>query len=513
MRVVLAAATGVIGRDALDADPPRHERPWLMFLRRHWWIPAAVALLIVSLLIVVWAKSRPTYDPYGWLVWGKLTLKGALDTNGAPSWKPLTYLFTLPFSLFGYYSLWLWMVFSVAVSLAGLIFAGRIASRLVGADRRHRYAAYAAGLFAALFVVVMQDVVSHSNYTHYALSAESDTMIVALVLAAVDFHLVGRHRIAFWLWWLAGLGRPEVWPFLALAAIYLWLRDPPYRWWLFGALVAILFMWFVIPGLSSKSFFTAGNIAQHSPRECRNGKVGCTISRFYNLEPITVWVLAALTVAMAAWRRWWKVLVVAAGALAWVIIEIGFSVKGYPSVPRYMYEAGAIVAVLAAVFLGRLILETPPLIARMARGLLPKIKPRVAGQLGGWGAAIVVVAIAGSMFTAARTQVNYERADLKGDRARARSLNRLRSVVVRLGAARILACGQPNIPIEFQSVLAWYLGTNTGSLYVNQAKAKTYTHPLVNIYTTSSGGWGVIPSNIHTAAQAARCRNLTVVFQ
>ena len=26
-------------------------------------------------------------------------------------------------------------------------------------------------------------------------------------------------------------------------------------------------MWFVIPGLSSKSFFTAGNIAHHSPRE------------------------------------------------------------------------------------------------------------------------------------------------------------------------------------------------------------------------------------------------------
>src|SRR5437660_11623430 len=177
-------------RDALDAHPPRRERPWLAFLRRHWWIPAAVGLLIVSLLIVLWAGQRPGYDPYGWLVWGKLTLKGALDTNGAPSWKPLTFLFTVPFSLFGHYSLWLWMVFSVAVSLAGLVFAWRIAFRLVNADPAHRYAAYAAGLFAALIVFGMQDIVSHLTYTHYLLSAESDTMIVSLVLAAVDFHLI-----------------------------------------------------------------------------------------------------------------------------------------------------------------------------------------------------------------------------------------------------------------------------------------------------------------------------------
>jgi hypothetical protein len=499
-----------LGRaDGLDSGAPRRERPWLIFLRRHWWIPAAVGLLIVSLLILLWAKTRPVYDPYGWLVWGKLTLKGTLDTNGAPSWKPLAYLFTLPFSLAGYYSLWLWMVTSVAVSLAGLIFAWRIACRLVAADRLHRYAGYAAGLFAALFVVVMQDVLAHSNYTHYVLSAESDTMVVSLVLAALDFHLTGRHRIAFWMWWLAGLGRPEAWPFLAVAGLYLWLRDPGYRWWLFAALAGILVLWFVPPGLSSKSFFTAGNIDQNSPRACRTGKVGCTASRFYNLEPVTVWVLAGLTVVMAAWRRWWKVLALAAVALAWLIIEIGFSIKGFSSVPRYMYEGGAIVAVLAAVFIGRVILEAP----RVAQGLLPKIRPRLATRLGGWGAAIVVVAIAASMFPAARTQVNYERADLKLDQARARSYYKLRTVVNRLGSARILACGQPNIPIEFQAVFAWYMGVNTGSLYVNQDKAKTYNHPLVNMYTTSSGGWGVIPSNIRTAAQAARCRNLTVIFQ
>src|SRR5437764_11254960 len=370
------------------AAAPRRGRLWLAFRRRHWWIPAAVGLLSVSLLIVLWAGQRPGYDPYGWLVWGKLTLKGALDTNGAPSWKPLPFLFTVPFSLFGHYSLWLWMVFAVAVSLAGLIFAWRIAFRLTDADPHHRRAAYAAGLFAALFVVVMQDVVVHTNYTHYVLAADSDTLIVSVVLAALDFHLIGRHRVAFWMWWLAALGRPEVWPFLGLAGIYLWLRDPAYRWWLYGALGGILFMWFVVPGLTSKSFFTAGNIAHNSPRKVKGNKITGTISRFHALEANTVWVLAGLTIVMAAWRRWWRVLALAAGALVWLIIELAFSVKGYPSVPRYMFESGPIVAVLAAVFVGRLILEAPPLISRVVRNLVPKIRPRLATQLGGWGAAI-----------------------------------------------------------------------------------------------------------------------------
>ena len=39
---------------------------------------------------------------------------GALDTNAAPSWKPLPYLFTVPYALFGHYEMWLWMITAVA---------------------------------------------------------------------------------------------------------------------------------------------------------------------------------------------------------------------------------------------------------------------------------------------------------------------------------------------------------------------------------------------------------------
>ena len=101
-------------------------------------VASAVGLLVVSLLLVLWAKTRPGFDPYGWLVWGRQTVAGNLNTNAAPSWKPLPYLFTAPYALFGHYQLWLWLVTAVAVSLAGAVFAGRIAYRLTAARRRDR---------------------------------------------------------------------------------------------------------------------------------------------------------------------------------------------------------------------------------------------------------------------------------------------------------------------------------------------------------------------------------------
>jgi hypothetical protein len=73
-------------------------------------VAAGAALVVVSTLILVWARTRPGFDPYGWLVWGHQTVAGNLNTNAAPSWKPLPFLFTVPFGLFGHYQLWLWMI-------------------------------------------------------------------------------------------------------------------------------------------------------------------------------------------------------------------------------------------------------------------------------------------------------------------------------------------------------------------------------------------------------------------
>jgi hypothetical protein len=498
---------------AAPRPAPRRRRELVALIRSNPWVFGAIGLVLFSFVLVLWARSRPGYDPYGWLVWGKLTIHGALDTNGAPSWKPLPFLFTVPYAIFGRYALWLWMVTSVTISLAGLVFAWRIAFKLVGADPARRYAAYVAGLFAAVFVLLMQDPIAPANYLHYLLSAESDTMIVALCLAAIDFHLSGRHRWAFWMWFLGSLGRPEVWPYCGLAGIWLWLKDPAFRRWLYAALAGLLFFWFVIPGLTSKSFFTAGNIAQNSPRAIHGNKVTGTIKRFHQLSANTVWVLAGLTVAWGIWKRQRTILLLAAGALAWLVIEIAMALKGFPAVPRYLFEPGAVVCILAAVFIGRLVLELPPLISRGLRRLSPgRIGLPLATRLGGWGAALVVVLIAGSMLGAAHRQYRLERQDLSHERGRTQLIGRLSGVVSTLGASHILACGQPNIPIAYQSILAWYMNIKIGQLYVSQTYLKKHPHPLVNIYPIAGPGWKVFPSHVN-AASATHCRGLRLVYR
>ncbi|MGA2927565.1 MAG: hypothetical protein ABSG43_16520 [Solirubrobacteraceae bacterium] len=499
--------------DSVGSPRPAPQRPALdlaELVNRYRWILSAAALLVVSAVVVLWARSRPGYDPYGWLVWGKLTIHLKLDTNGAPSWKPLPFLFTVPYALAGHYALWLWMTTSVAISLSGPLFAWRIAFRLTGADPRRRYAAYAAGLFAAVCVVLMQDPIAPANYMHYVLSAESDTMIVSLCLAAIDCHLSGRHRWAFWLWWLGALGRPEVWPFCGLAGIWLWRSVPSYRRWLVGALGLLLVLWFGIPGLTSKSFFTAGNIAQNSPREVHGNKITGTINRFRELQATGVWIAAALALALAAYRRQRTLLVLAGGALMWVVIEVAFALHGFPAVPRYMFEPGAVVAAIAGVFVGRVILDVPPIATRLVRGLAPaRLKATTATQLGAWGAVLVVALVCGSLLGGAHRQEQLERRDLTHERTRTVLIDHLAGVVRRLGAARILACGQPRIPIEYQSVLAWYMNLKIGELYVSQAYLQLHPHPLVNIYPTADHGWKVFPSYV-TPAAAARCHGLVV---
>src|SRR5689334_24737023 len=100
-------------------------------LRHVWWF-VGVAVVVISIIMILVTGTRPGYDPYGWLVWGHETLRGSLDLGGAPSWKPLPYLFTVPYSLTGGFAMWMWMVTSVTISLAGALFAGRLAYRLTG---------------------------------------------------------------------------------------------------------------------------------------------------------------------------------------------------------------------------------------------------------------------------------------------------------------------------------------------------------------------------------------------
>ena len=484
-----------------DAPPGTDKAPrrsLLALARQYPWVLTAVGLLIVSTFLVLWAKTRPGYDPYGWLVWGKLTVHLNLDTNGAPSWKPLPFLFTVPFAVVGHYALWLWMITSVAISLSGVIFAWRIAFRLTNASPERRYAAYAAGAFAALALLGIRD------YTHFIFSAQSDTMIVSTCLAAIDCQLSGRQRWAFAMWLLGSLGRPEVWPFLGLYSLWAWRAIPEMRRLIVGGLALLPVLWFGIPALTAKSAFIAGSNALHSPRELQHNKFFGTIDRFFDLHEAPIQLAALGALALGVFRRNRALMLLGAGAALWVLVEAAFALHGWPAVPRYLFEPVGVMCVLAGVFVGRVILDLPPLLAR--------IGPRVSPQVAGWATGLVVLVIAGTMVPSARSRLHIERKDLTHERDRTKEINRLSAVVNRLGgASKILACGQPDAPIGFQSVLAWYMGVKIGILYVNPAFIRKHPHPLVNFFPLRNG-WRVFPTHVD-AAHAAQCRGLRLTLR
>ena len=465
-------------------------RRWRWRLR---WPLGALILIGVSAAVVAWAQVKPSYDPYGWLTWGHLTLHGKLNTDGAPSWKPLPYLFTLPYALAGRDAVYLWMTTAFAISLSGLVFAWRVAYWLVAPPRGRAWAGHLAGLTAALAVIGIYD------FPHSILSAESDTIVVALCLAGADAILCRRLRWAFWLFWLAALGRPEAWSVLLLYGAWAFWTQPRMRWPVVIGVVLVPLLWFGIPALTSKSPFTEATLAEHSPRAVHGNKITGVIGRFLDLNAGAVKIAALVAVIAAVLRRDRAVLLVLGAVLVWVAVEIAFALHGWSAVPRYMYEAGAGTAVLAGVFVGRVLLDSG---AAMRR--LPLRTPSFAAGL---VAGAILLAFAGSLVPIASSRVAHERSDLAQQRARAVQVDQLEDAITILGGHRILACGHPKVWVSWQSVLAWDLGTNVGSMFFNPGYHRRHPHSIVNLYPHDYG-WQIFASDWTDAGQRIRCAGL-----
>jgi hypothetical protein len=438
------------------------------------WLVAA-GLVVFSAVLVIWARTRPGFDPYGWLTWGHTTLHGGLDTNAAPSWKPLPYVFTVVYALLGSHELRLWMITSAAVSLSGVIFAGRIAYKLTDAPAERRWAGWVAGIFAGVALLGIQ------NYFHYILSSQSDPMIVALCLAAVDLHLDGHTRLAFAAGALAGLGRPEVWPFLGLYLLWAWVRRPATRPVLIGGVVVMALLWFGIPALTSRTPFVAAANAMDSGRRLTSDQVGGTIRRFEELHYWPLEVAALLGVVLAAWRRSWAdrvTLTLAGGVVGWVIVEIAFALHGWPGLARYMFEAAGVMIVLAGVFVGRMLADPPRL----------GVAGPAATVVGAVAVALLVIGLIPPALSAARV----EHKDIRTQRARTTLLGKLSSVIGHLGgAARLRACGEPLTRLEYQTALAYSLGVNVSKIGFKYGKAIAHGNPIV-MFTPTSNGWQVV---------------------
>jgi hypothetical protein len=508
-------------------QPPQSEPGTQSFLRRHVWWFVALGVIIFSAIIVRVTNTRPGYDPYGWLIWGYQTLHLHLDLGGAPSWKPLPLLFTVPFALFGHYSLWLWMVTAEAAAFAGSIFAGRIAYRVVNPtdDRRFRYAAIAAAIFAGVGMYGIQDNINGAlnSYFHYLFSVQSDPMIVTLVLAAIDFHINGHRRWVMVMLLLAGLGRPEVWPVLGLYGMWCWFRRPDMRIFLAVCAFLLVFLWFGVPTITNGRPLVAGDLAQGSPRELHQNKIIGTIDRFKTLNLWPVWVFTLAAVAWAGYRlratgfswralrggridegaesaegqdrrNYLLVLGLAVGIIIWLIVEIAFALHGWPAVPRYIFPPAVVAIVLAGIGFGWALKEIP------ARLRVPQ-----------WSGIAVVVLLALAIVPGVLARARNEHKDIRHERARTTEVGRLATTIDRLGGRdAILRCGKPVTNVEFVSILAWLVHRNVGVLGHRPNFELHLQHPIV-LFTQLPNGWATYPWHTYTS-KLASCQSMKAVY-
>ncbi|MEA2390561.1 MAG: hypothetical protein QOK31_670, partial [Solirubrobacteraceae bacterium] len=194
-------------------------------------IAGALAVAAVSLAL----PSTPTYDPWSWIAWGREIGHLALDTHSGPSWKPLPVVFTTVFGFFGSAAPDLWLMVARTGGLLALAMVFRLAVRLT--DRR---TALLAGLFAAFALLTSLE------FVRGAAMGNSEGILVALVLLAIERHLDAHRRHTFVLLFLAALLRPEIWPFLFLYGLWL-VREERAAWKLVLGLFALLPLFWLGP--------------------------------------------------------------------------------------------------------------------------------------------------------------------------------------------------------------------------------------------------------------------------
>jgi hypothetical protein len=459
------------------------------FVTRHVWWFVALGIIVLSAAIIRITNTRPGYDPYGWLDWGYQTLRGSLNLGGAPSWKPFTYLFTVPYSIFGHYALWLWILTAVSMSIGASVFAGRIAYKLTNADAEHRYAAWIAAVFAGASVLGIQD------YFHYIFSVQSDPMLVTVCLAAIDCHLNGRHRWAWALAALASLGRPEVWPFAGLYAIWTFRKFPSMRWMLYSGVLINAFLWFGVPEITNGRPNIAGQLALRSPRELHQNKVVGTFDRYAALDFLPLEIAALILTGLAILRRNRVVLTLAGMVVAWVVIEIGFALHGFPGVPRYLFEPASLTAVLAGILVGWMLLDVSWIHSSIPR----------------WAGIAVAAVLVVSMVPDAINEVRKEHKDIFHERMRTTEINKLSAAIQALGgSSAIRRCGEPVVNVEYVSILAWYVHLNTGYIGHRPAFELRQKYPIV-MFTPFPNGWGIKPYRAKPAL-ASTCAKLNSIY-
>lgn len=328
---VLAGGRGRGRHHAFDAGGADPARGWKLV------VLGAIVLAIASLLL----PSEPTYDPWAWIIWSREVTEGALSTTSGPSWKPLPVLLVTPFALLGDdIAVAAWLVTARAGGLLAVVMALRLGARLAGP---------VAGVIAGVALLFADEFVR--NFAR----GNSEGLLVALVLFAVERHLDGRRGSAFALGLAAAMLRPEVWPFIGLYGLWLGWREPWHRGLVAGSLVALVVLWF------GAEWWGSGNPLRASDR-ARQPNPGSAafadhpflevFARSWHVLVFPVLLGAAIGLASAvhdALRRGGGGLRIAfgAGAAVLMIMVAAMTQVGYAGNLRYVALPAALLCALA----------------------------------------------------------------------------------------------------------------------------------------------------------------------
>ena len=415
-------------------------------------LAGALALGALSLLF----PSTPSYDPWAWIIWGREITHWSLLTDPGPSWKPLPVFFTVPFSLFGGAAPDLWLIVARAGGLLAIWFGFSLTARLVRSafpaqSGRWALAPAVGGAFAVLLIATQY------GFLNSVALGNSEGLLVAFVLWAVDRHLDGDQRGAFILAALAGLLRPETWPYLGAYGLWLMIKRPSLRGLVVGAGIAIPLLWFVPEYIGSGNFTRAADRAQDMKRILPGSlsraphpfKAVLQLAKNMLGHAGQASMLLAVIAAIWAWTRKLRTpLILFAAAVSWIVLVAAMTAAGYAGNPRYLLLATSLLAVVGGFGVGVALSAVAEIVGRRS-------------PTGGIAVVVLMSAVGLAMMFSLGSGLKLDRwtglADqLRGEADARESLSG--AIAGAGGRDRLLACGEVTThPLQVPMV-AWHLG-------------------------------------------------------
>ena len=367
------------------------------------------------------------YDAWAWMIWAREAGTLGISLAGGPSFKPLPVLVLAPVAHFGDAAPFLWLTTARACLLLSPIVAWQLGRELDGR---------LAGAFAAA------GVGSIGLLMNLAAIGYSESVTIICVLGAALCMVRARGTGALLLLAIAGLTRPEVWPFaIALAAVLAARRAlPPAR----AAALAIIAptIWLGIGWLATGHVRGAMGHAQ-KPVSTAASVVLAEAAKS------VVWpVLAGLSVAVVLLVRdrdrrigW-----LTATGLLWIALIAAMAEDGFSGLARYTSPGVVLLCVVAGWGWAKLI------------GLIGNGPMR----------AIAAAAVGIAFIAAAAGPISNTRNQLRWVRDRELVINDLaKTVEVAGGREAITAVGSPiALNGQTQAPLAWRLGLPISSVQV-----------------------------------------------